>query len=71
MGGSVVGGYGELSGAISCLIGEIIHLLKIDGDVRGSVGNDSGSITDTGGVTPSIGGEVFAGSGIGSGVITT
>jgi hypothetical protein len=70
LGGSLVGGYGPDSGGIFANAGEIGHL-KISGDVVGSVGVDSGDILDTGGATPVILGEVFAGSGAGSGSITT
>ena len=71
LGGSLVGGGGADSGSILCSAGQITTLLKINGDVRGSTGADSGYIVDTGGATPIIKGDIFAGSGTGSGTINT
>jgi hypothetical protein len=67
--GSLVGGLGPDSGAIGLNLGTVGKLLRIDGDVRGSVGTGSGAITTGGGVTPIVLGEIFAGSGTDSGIV--
>jgi hypothetical protein len=71
LGGSLVGGFGPDSGDIATNLGTVGKLLRIDGDVRGSVGFGSGSITTGGGVTPVVLGEIFAGSGMDSGVVVS
>jgi len=71
LGGSLLGGFGPDSGDIALNTGMVGHLMRIDGDVRGSIGLASGSITTGGGVAPVVLGEIFAGSGTDSGVVVS
>jgi hypothetical protein len=68
--GSLIGGDNNGAGSLLFNSGMVSHEFKVGGDVVGSIGNNSGDITDTGGV-PVIGGEVFKGSGTNSGTVTT